>query len=309
MYYFAQIMLHRPFIPAAHQTRGPNAKPRTFPSLAICTNAARAVAGLVDEYNQHRPNRPLVCGPTPAFTAGVVLLLNVWGIARSNKQATGSVVGNKERATEQDVLDLKDVRRCLDALRMYKDQWPGTAQLSDTLEQLLNIDIEQAVHVQFPYPPPQGPPKSSRGYSPSPFSGPELDADMLNEAVVAGGWSDPVSFGTSANAVPSLAYFERMGSPPVDPEFEAMLRHTPGPDEEEPAQLPIFDLGLNGTVTANGGGDPFAMDVDVDTVAFWSHAPSAFEVSDWDLYLGFLGHLSSTPSSSGPSTVDNASSV
>ncbi|KAJ7067376.1 fungal-specific transcription factor domain-containing protein [Mycena amicta] len=287
MFYFAQILVHRPFIPAAHQTQGPGAKPRTFPSLSICNNAARACAGLVDMYDQHRPDHPLICGPTPAFTAGIVLLLNVWGMARNNKNATGSVTG-RERSSEQDVLDMKDVRRCLKSLQVHKAHWPSAAPLADTLEQLLKIDIEQAIHAQFPYPPAQGPPRTTRSYSPSPFSGPPLDDNLIDAAVAQ--WSraedgnSGIDLGLSIGTAPSSFDFvqQEQASAEVDSHFDMMLRQPFG-ELEEPGRPPIINPSTAPYV------DPFAMDIDLDTVAFWSQAPSAFEVSDWDLYLSAMG--------------------
>src|ERR1700678_2210168 len=42
-YYHLQILIHRPFIPSP---RNPN--PPTFPSLAICTNAARSCCHILE---------------------------------------------------------------------------------------------------------------------------------------------------------------------------------------------------------------------------------------------------------------------
>jgi hypothetical protein len=95
-YYHLQILVHRPFIPSP---RKPSSL--SFPSLAICTNAARSCSHLVD-YSRERlgpvlPHLTVIqsrrngVGP-PAdrfvpqmsiFTSGVVLLLNIWGGKRS----------------------------------------------------------------------------------------------------------------------------------------------------------------------------------------------------------------------------------
>ena len=47
MYYNLQILIHKPFIPSPRNT-----SPVTFPSLAICTNAARSVSHIVDIQRQ-----------------------------------------------------------------------------------------------------------------------------------------------------------------------------------------------------------------------------------------------------------------
>ncbi|KAH9917922.1 fungal-specific transcription factor domain-containing protein, partial [Epithele typhae] len=72
-YYFAQICVHRPFIPSANK---PSRLP--FPSLTICTNAARSCTHVLDIYFQ-RAGRALAMQRVPLFTAGLVLLLNMWG--------------------------------------------------------------------------------------------------------------------------------------------------------------------------------------------------------------------------------------
>ncbi|KAF7312677.1 Zn(2)-C6 fungal-type domain-containing protein [Mycena indigotica] len=268
MFYFAQILIHRPFIPASHHAKGPGAKPRTFPSLSVCNNAGRAIARLVDVYTRLRPGHPLICGPTPAFTAGVGLLLNVWGMARNTKQTSGSVVA-KGGSSDQQMLDLIDVRRCLEALEAHAAQWPSAAPLADTLQQLLNVDIENAVTAAFPYPPPSGPTQIGRSASPSPFSGPAVDSQMVNDAVAQ--WSNSNSDHTHSGFTPSQ---------PVD-EVELMLQYSFGPGEEQAHQQPT---------SSSSYADLFAMDVDMNTVAFWSQAPSTFEVSDWGMYLEAMGN-------------------
>lgn len=42
-YYHIQILIHRPFIPSPRKP-----SPLTFPSLAICTNAARSCSHIID---------------------------------------------------------------------------------------------------------------------------------------------------------------------------------------------------------------------------------------------------------------------
>ena len=98
-YYTLQITVHRPFIPS------PRKPSRTsFPSLAICTNAARSTIHVLDVQFQRAQRCPktnevrvifmppflrlvFMCqqyhhslSPIQAlFTAGMVLFLNIWG--------------------------------------------------------------------------------------------------------------------------------------------------------------------------------------------------------------------------------------
>ncbi|KAI0737556.1 fungal-specific transcription factor domain-containing protein [Daedaleopsis nitida] len=75
-YYFLQICVHRPFIQSRKNSEF------TFPSLAICTNAARSCIHVLDSQYQ-RTGIPLLLNRTPLFTAALVLLLNVWCAKRS----------------------------------------------------------------------------------------------------------------------------------------------------------------------------------------------------------------------------------
>jgi hypothetical protein len=52
-YYHLQILVHRPFIPSPRKP-----SPLSFPSLAICTNAARSCAHVVDLQRRRAPEYP-----------------------------------------------------------------------------------------------------------------------------------------------------------------------------------------------------------------------------------------------------------
>jgi hypothetical protein len=54
MYYHIQIIIHRPFIPSPTKP-----SPLSFPSLAICTNAARSCSHVVDIHRKRNPNNSL----------------------------------------------------------------------------------------------------------------------------------------------------------------------------------------------------------------------------------------------------------
>ncbi|KAI0298023.1 fungal-specific transcription factor domain-containing protein [Multifurca ochricompacta] len=95
-YYHLQILVHRPFIPTPRKP-----SPLSFPSLAICTNAARSCAHVL-----------------PAFTAGIVLLLNIWGAKRSG--------GVADPARE-----MEDVHKCMAVLQV--------AEVRDVLYELASV--------------------------------------------------------------------------------------------------------------------------------------------------------------------------
>ncbi|KAJ8473877.1 hypothetical protein ONZ45_g16142 [Pleurotus djamor] len=92
----------------------------SFPSLAICVNAARACTNLLHVF-VHRDFIP----PSPtchmaAFTSGIVLLLNIWGAKKS--QASFNV--SKE---------LAEIQKIFDILEVYEQRWRISGQYSDML--------------------------------------------------------------------------------------------------------------------------------------------------------------------------------
>ncbi|KAG6907784.1 hypothetical protein DXG01_007391 [Tephrocybe rancida] len=110
-YQHIQILVHRPFIPSPHQ---PN-KALSFPSLAICTNAARACSNALDIQRKRYGTAPPPL-TTTAFSAGVILLLGIWGGRRSG------------HLTESYDKEMHDVKKCMDVLKL--------AEVRDILREL-----------------------------------------------------------------------------------------------------------------------------------------------------------------------------
>ncbi len=133
-YYQLQIAVHRPFIPSPRKP-----SPLSFPSLAICTNAARSCIHVLDvQYN--RAGVPLYSNQVRGwswsdgceggadrlfcvvasfssvhvharvwvqmalFTAGIVLLLNIWG-------------GKRSGLSTDPAKEMADVHKCMKMLR------------------------------------------------------------------------------------------------------------------------------------------------------------------------------------------------
>ncbi|KAJ6479254.1 fungal-specific transcription factor domain-containing protein [Mycena vitilis] len=125
-YYHAQILIHRPFIPAPGKESMTNTH---FPSLAICANAARSCGHVLDV--QARRGRGLLHYPnlmTALFDSAIVLLVNVWAVVGGRRSRSP---GDFERATA-------DVETCARILRLYERRWRLAGRKSDIISALLD---------------------------------------------------------------------------------------------------------------------------------------------------------------------------
>ncbi|KAF7306061.1 Zn(2)-C6 fungal-type domain-containing protein [Mycena chlorophos] len=115
MYYWLQITIHRPYI---H-------KPTilAFPSLAICTSAARSAIHVVDVWltRFQRVSFPLV--QTAVFISGVVLLLNLFGVKRAGLPID---IGK----------ELAHVSTSMRILKFMETRWQSAGRLWELLQEL-----------------------------------------------------------------------------------------------------------------------------------------------------------------------------
>ncbi|KAJ3505766.1 hypothetical protein NLJ89_g7247 [Agrocybe chaxingu] len=122
-YYHIQILIHRPFIPSPSRP-----SPLSFPSLAICTNAARSCSHVVD-VQRKRNKMPPPQIQMATFTSGIVLLLSIWGGRRSGL----STDPNREMA---------DVHKCMQVLRTSEERWHSAGRLWQVIDTFfLLIDL------------------------------------------------------------------------------------------------------------------------------------------------------------------------
>ncbi|KAH9917920.1 fungal-specific transcription factor domain-containing protein [Epithele typhae] len=146
-YYFAQICVHRPFIPSPNK---PSRLP--FPSLTICTNAARSCTHVLDIYFQ-RTGRALTMQRLPLFTAGLVLLLNMWGSKKAGLPFSPN---------------MDDVQKCVTMLKSLQGRAKATSTFLEILNTLVSIGDFNMPKSPQPAPPP-GPSNLSDGVLQSPF--------------------------------------------------------------------------------------------------------------------------------------------
>ncbi|KAL1742414.1 fungal-specific transcription factor domain-containing protein [Schizophyllum fasciatum] len=114
VYYALQILVHKPFIPTPRKP-----SPLEFPSLAICTNAARSCIHVNDVY-MRRMGHPLHVSFVPLIQCGVILILNVW----SSRMTRQTIEHSKEALYIQKVMTY---------LKALEDRWHLPGRLWDVL--------------------------------------------------------------------------------------------------------------------------------------------------------------------------------
>ncbi|KIM42578.1 hypothetical protein M413DRAFT_120145 [Hebeloma cylindrosporum] len=136
-YYYIQITIHRPFIPSPSKP-----SPLSFPSLAICTNAARSCIHVIHiqsmRYNNCPPHLQMAI-----FTAGVVLLLGIWGSKRSN-------------LSTEPQKGMAEVHRGMKVLKAMERRWQPAGRVWDILHELSSIG-------ELPLPKPSPPTDTESG--------------------------------------------------------------------------------------------------------------------------------------------------
>jgi len=139
-YHYVQITIHRPFIPVL--SAGGKASPLSFPSLAICTNAARSNSHILEQYSgRWEDTSPLAY--IAAFTAGAVLLISIWGVQKNKL--------NVDLSSQ-----IADVHRCIKVLHKAEKRWHTAGRLCDILTELATVN-----NVPLPKPTPT-PPDTTR---------------------------------------------------------------------------------------------------------------------------------------------------
>ncbi|KAI0364475.1 hypothetical protein BV20DRAFT_1039391 [Pilatotrama ljubarskyi] len=119
-YYQLQIAVHRPFISSPRKP-----SPLLFPSLAICTNAARSCIHVLD-VQYKRAGAPTYFNQMALFTAGIVLLLNIWG-------------GKRSGLSTDPAKEMADVHKCMKMLKELEAHWHVAGRLWDILYELASV--------------------------------------------------------------------------------------------------------------------------------------------------------------------------
>ncbi|KAK7451800.1 Gypsy retrotransposon integrase-like protein 1 [Stygiomarasmius scandens] len=126
-YYWVQIQIHRKFIPRPGHT----SSTLSFPSLTICTNAARSCIRIGETYHKKHgsPLYPNIL--MSLFSSAVVLALN---LARSAQQ----------NPNFDPTRDLLDIHRSLELIRLYEDRFIVGGRLVDTINMIMYATFDPA---------------------------------------------------------------------------------------------------------------------------------------------------------------------
>ncbi|KIK55569.1 hypothetical protein GYMLUDRAFT_248605 [Collybiopsis luxurians FD-317 M1] len=120
VFYWVQIQVHWSFIPRPGQK-----SILTFPSLAICANAARSCIHLLDGHHQRYkiPFPNLV--PIP-FVCAIFLSINLWR-------------GLRLKMSLDAIKEMKDIQKCLDILALYEDRFEFAGRYRDILLSVVSV--------------------------------------------------------------------------------------------------------------------------------------------------------------------------
>ena len=103
-----QMLLHRPFMVPKTETQ----RKLGIPSLAICSNAARACS-IVLETQFLRDERMAFPQLSPAvICSAIVLLVNIWDKMKNPSLSQSDLQASKA-----------DIRRCMDLLQKFQRRW------------------------------------------------------------------------------------------------------------------------------------------------------------------------------------------
>nr|GAT57152.1 predicted protein [Mycena chlorophos] len=213
-FHHVELFIHRPFIPVIRKT------PTALPALAICTQAARACANIVDIQRLRKGNVPVVFNFYPMFSAAVILLINIWIAKRAGRTA--------EVARE-----LEYVYKFVRVIKVVDGRWKRTGMLLDVMLELASI--EQPI-----------PGSSCDGPSPT-ESAPA--SDIYNGPSHRNWFEQPFSPSSDQDAFGSLSFSSTSDSGSamsldMDAQMMAMWANAPGGLETD--KWDQFIIGLNG---------------------------------------------------------------
>ncbi|KAF9020649.1 hypothetical protein BDZ89DRAFT_1138498 [Hymenopellis radicata] len=298
-YYNLQILIHRPFIPTPT-----NPSTLSFPSLAICTNAARCCSHVIDAVNRRGYILPLT--GMPIFTSGLVLLLSLWG-------------GNRSGTSIDRSKGMEDVHKCMNWIKRLETRWHYCGRIWDVLYELASVgdlplpqSISRIPHKRErsatlevslsasgrAFPSEEEQYHSNNEQTPVAPSQPSASLPVHSDELGRLPVHDESMFLTHGDqplAGPSHGHNWYANSQTPYAQYEGTYHGTPTYAESEyygsGGQTGLYATGLPEELLGAG-------DQDQRTMAMWSNAPAGFQVVDWSTYIlnfndylygGFMG--------------------
>ncbi|KAJ7089539.1 fungal-specific transcription factor domain-containing protein [Mycena epipterygia] len=255
-YFNLQIMVHRSYIPVVCKV-----VPPWLPAMALCTNAARACANVVDVQRRRKGNEPVNFHMSYVFNSALVLLLNLW---------SGRLTGLAPDSNR----DLENVHKCMEVLRLCEDRWSSAGMLRDVLAALASAGQRPAQSSSLSYAQAYGEPHDAGASDTAQQPMSSEDLEMLRML-----FKSPTLQQTFA-----FTSHEPQYAPPYVPQYFAAG-----------GEMPPMDADMLAASTWLASEAPFAMDAssnagnisDYDMVSTWMTAPNGIEDGDdnWGSYF------------------------
>ncbi|KAF8973126.1 fungal-specific transcription factor domain-containing protein [Flammula alnicola] len=271
-YYYVQILIHRPFLAKKSAL--------SFPSLAICTNAARSCSHVL-EVAQTRGIRISYSTIISAFASGIIIILNLWGHQRS-----GLINDPSD--------ELANLQKCLNALKEFEKKWHIAGRLRDLLNEVGSLS-------EYSH--------TSRRH--------QRDSDSYETASTAPYVANSATATFASNASMPTAHLPDSGLPPHAVDNTVATTPTTSWDLNNLllAQMGYLQPNLGDNMELySGDGSRFAeaiplhsktvddessnvQNTDIpgsgpmneDMFSLWSDIPVAFSIDEWDAYLSSMG--------------------
>ncbi|KAK0217367.1 fungal-specific transcription factor domain-containing protein [Armillaria nabsnona] len=259
-YYHVQIQIHRPFI---HKS-----SPLTFPSLAICTNAARSCSRVLEVQREDSPPLQLFGFSMAAFSSAIILAMNMWSTSKPGSPTSSS-----------SMKEMEDIDRCLSILELSAKRWNISGRLVDILRVIVG-DAPPSTETQL---------KGRNAISDFSLGGPHsyMASDSnTNSFFVNAAW--PPQPRATATQSPMSVYSNVLNQAPgvssssiAEPTAAAFTR------QEQAAHVFCVkdpSTGMQESITLTDGAT-----LKPDAINMWSNVPMGFSWNDWGAYISSMG--------------------
>ncbi|KAH8828351.1 hypothetical protein DL96DRAFT_1602800 [Flagelloscypha sp. PMI_526] len=246
-YYALQLYIHKPFIPLSDS-------PSIYPSLAISTNAARALLHVLSSGEGDMIAR-LPSMQAKAWIAGMILLIHIWSGIRSG------LAPNPQK-------DMADVTKCMRLLKKAEARYQMSGKLGDVLA---GLAVAGEVNLPKPEKNPATQPRTPSSVASPTISSP---ASILTELVL------------SRLLYPQFNLPSLLSQTPIWQDLRP-----PAPDLNnplswlQPADLLAGAPGSSTEASSATAESSHFQPLNPETFGLWSAIPSGFNMYDWSKFV------------------------